>query len=91
MEMLAAKMRDLGHKWTKITVHNIETGDRQLRMKEAVDLAECVGSRRGFGRKKSRDLPERCCDESRACGGCAGKTHIPTWRPHTAQCKREAT
>ena len=34
MEMLAAKMRDLGHKWTKITVHNIETGDRQLRMKE---------------------------------------------------------
>ena len=44
MEMLAAKMRDLGHKWTKITVHNIETGDRQLRMKEAVDLAECVGA-----------------------------------------------
>ena len=42
MEMLAAKMRDLGHKWTKITVHNIETGDRQLRMKEAVDRAECV-------------------------------------------------
>mgnify|MGYP007041219062 CR=1 FL=1 len=38
MEMLAAKMRDLGHKWTKITVHNIETGDRQLRMKEAVDV-----------------------------------------------------
>lgn len=44
MEMLAAKMRDLGHKWTKITVHNIETGERQLRMKEAVDLAECVGA-----------------------------------------------
>ena len=38
MEMLAAKMRDLGHKWTKITVHNIETGDRQLR------IAECVGA-----------------------------------------------
>ena len=44
MEMLAAKMRDLGHKWTKITVHNIETGERQLRMKEAVDLADCVGA-----------------------------------------------
>ena len=43
MELLAAKMRDLGNSWTKTTVFNIEHGKRQLRLSEAADVLSCLG------------------------------------------------
>lgn len=43
MDLLAAKMRDLGHKWTKTTVFNIEHGKRQMRLGEAADVLLCIG------------------------------------------------
>ena len=43
MDVLAAKMRDSGNKWTKTTVFNVEHGKRQLKYAEAVDVLNCLG------------------------------------------------
>lgn len=43
MDLLAAKMRNLGHNWTKTTVFNIEHGKRQLRLGEAADVLLSIG------------------------------------------------
>lgn len=43
MDILAAKMRLHGHKWTPATVAKVEGGTRQLRLNEAADLLECCG------------------------------------------------
>lgn len=43
MDLLAAKMRELGHNWTKTTVFNVEHGKRQLRLGEAADVLSCLG------------------------------------------------
>lgn len=42
MDMLAAKMRERGHRWTKTTVFNTEHGTRQLRLSEANDVVKCL-------------------------------------------------
>ena len=42
MDLLAAKMRDLGNAWTKSTVSKVEHGERQLRLQEAVDVLKCL-------------------------------------------------
>lgn len=42
-EELAVRMRKLGHPWTKMTVYNIERGERQLRLAEASDLLKSLG------------------------------------------------
>ncbi|MCH4174751.1 MAG: hypothetical protein LKF41_02690 [Bifidobacterium sp.] len=44
MDMLAAKMRERGHRWTKTTVFNTEHGTRQLRLSEATDVVKCLGT-----------------------------------------------
>lgn len=38
MDDVAAAMRLQGHKWTRVTVFNIEHGKRQLKLQEAFDL-----------------------------------------------------
>lgn len=43
MDVLAAKMRDSGHSWSKTTVFNVEHGKRQLKYSEAVDVLVCLG------------------------------------------------
>lgn len=40
---LAQKMTDRGHKWAQRTVSMVETGDRTLKLFEAVDLAAILG------------------------------------------------
>ncbi|WEV69476.1 helix-turn-helix transcriptional regulator [Bifidobacterium sp. ESL0775] len=42
MEMLAAKMRDKGSKWTNVTVSKIEKGERTLKYPEAMRVLECL-------------------------------------------------
>ena len=42
-EDLAKKMRERGYSWTKMTVYNIEKGERQLRYSEAYDMLACLG------------------------------------------------
>jgi transcriptional regulator with XRE-family HTH domain len=41
---LARHMRARGHKWSQATVWNTESGERNLRLVEAVDLASCLGA-----------------------------------------------
>lgn len=43
MEELANAMRERGHKWTKVTVFNIEHGERQLKLLEAFDVVAALG------------------------------------------------
>ena len=43
MDILAAKMRLRGHRWSPATVAKVEGGTRQLRLNEACDLLECCG------------------------------------------------
>lgn len=43
MDMLAAKMRDEGNKWSRSTVFKIEHGERSLKYSESVDLFSCLG------------------------------------------------
>uniref|UniRef100_UPI00359CA509 helix-turn-helix domain-containing protein n=2 Tax=Bifidobacterium adolescentis TaxID=1680 RepID=UPI00359CA509 len=43
MDILAAKMRERGNKWTKATVYKIEQGERALRFQEGIDIAQCLG------------------------------------------------
>lgn len=43
MDILAAKMRLHGHRWSPATVAKVEGGTRQLRLNEAADLLECCG------------------------------------------------
>lgn len=42
MDGLADAMRRYGHKWTRVTVFNIEHGKRQLKFQEAVDLLNAL-------------------------------------------------
>ena len=42
-EELAERMRERGYSWTKMTVYNIERGERQIRLAEAVDVLNCLG------------------------------------------------
>lgn len=43
MDDLASAMRSRGHKWTRITVFNVEHGERMLKVQEAVDLLDSLG------------------------------------------------
>lgn len=43
MDMLAARMRARGNKWTKATVYKIEQGERALRFQEGIEIAQCLG------------------------------------------------
>lgn len=49
MDDVAAAMRKLGHKWTRVTVFNIEHGNRQLKLQEAVDLIDAMHINRDYG------------------------------------------
>lgn len=40
---LAAAMRTRGYKWSQATVWSVESGERPLRLSEAVDVANCCG------------------------------------------------
>ncbi|KOA51094.1 hypothetical protein BAAM0483_02355 [Bifidobacterium animalis subsp. animalis MCC 0483] len=42
MDDLAAAMRVKGHKWTRVTVFNVEHGKRQLKLQEAVDMLDIL-------------------------------------------------
>ena len=42
MDKLANVMRERGHKWTRVTVFNIEHGERMLKFQEAVDLLDAL-------------------------------------------------
>lgn len=57
-EELAGRMRDAGYSWTKMTVYNIERGDRQLRLAEAVDVLRCLG------RNPLSDIDKLLADDS---------------------------
>lgn len=59
-EELANRMRDAGHSWTKMTVYNIERGERQLRLAEAVDVLSCLG------RNPATDIGKLLVDNSTA-------------------------
>ena len=43
MDKLANAMRARGHKWTRITVFNVEHGERMLKLQEAFDLLDALG------------------------------------------------
>lgn len=43
MDKLADAMREHGHKWTRVTVFNIEHGERMLKLQEAFDLLDALG------------------------------------------------
>lgn len=43
MDKLADAMRARGHKWTRVTVFNIEHGERMLKVQEAFDLLDAMG------------------------------------------------
>ncbi len=43
MDKLAEAMRTRGHKWTRVTVFNIEHGERMLKVQEAFDLLDSLG------------------------------------------------
>lgn len=43
MDMLAARMRDIGYRWNKATVYKVEHGERSLKLQEAVDVLNCLG------------------------------------------------
>lgn len=43
MDDLASQMRQMGHKWSRTTVHSIEHGERRLQLSEAADLVHCLG------------------------------------------------
>ncbi|PWG63839.1 helix-turn-helix domain-containing protein [Bifidobacterium callitrichidarum] len=58
MEMLAAKMRDVGYKWTKATVYNIERGERALKYTEANDVLWCLNLNPGYLNEFSMTAPE---------------------------------
>lgn len=59
-EELAARMRARGHSWTKMTVYNVERGDRQLRLVEASDVLICLGY------DSQADLPRLLMNEQEA-------------------------
>lgn len=59
-EELAARMRARGHSWTKMTVYNVERGDRQLRLVEASDVLICLGY------DSQTDLPRLLMSEQEA-------------------------
>lgn len=59
-EELAARMRARGHSWTKMTVYNVERGDRQLRLVEASDVLTCLGY------DSQTDLPRLLMNEQEA-------------------------
>jgi transcriptional regulator with XRE-family HTH domain len=40
---VAAAMKERGHAWSQATVSSVETGERPLRLSEAVDLATVLG------------------------------------------------
>lgn len=41
---LADRMRERGHKWSQATVWAIERGDRPLKLTEAIDVTEALGT-----------------------------------------------
>lgn len=43
LDNAAYAMRKRGYKWTKMTIHNIEYGDRQIRGAEIYDYLDCLG------------------------------------------------
>lgn len=59
-EELANRMRDAGYSWTKMTVYNIERGERQMRLAEAVDVLRCLG------RNPMSDIGKLLVDDSTA-------------------------
>lgn len=49
MDKLAEAMRARGHKWTRVTVFNIEHGERMLKVQEAFDLLDSLGMDQKYG------------------------------------------
>ncbi|MBT1177598.1 helix-turn-helix transcriptional regulator [Bifidobacterium callimiconis] len=47
-DVLAAKMCDKGYRWSRATVFNIETGERALKLQEAIDVLDCLGLGVGY-------------------------------------------
>lgn len=50
-EQLAHMMQQRGYSWTKMTVYNIERGERPIRLNEAVDVLKCLNIDAGDGLK----------------------------------------
>lgn len=50
-DQLARMMQQRGYSWTKMTVYNIERGERPIRLNEAVDVLKCLNVDAGDGLK----------------------------------------
>lgn len=50
-DQLAHMMQQRGYSWTKMTVYNIERGERPIRLNEAVDVLKCLNIDAGDGLK----------------------------------------